>query len=1378
MALLNFKSGIDFTEYMSTRTPNFTGREWVFQKIYDWLSNPNASRYFLVTGEPGSGKTAIAQRLTQFSQSQESLYPDLLPSFLNAIHICSARDSTSVDPRNFCKSVALQLAEIQDYAIALANIDTKHVNIQATQNLGTVTNSTIQNVVINNLDVSGVMTAQEAFNLLVLNPLQYIYQNGFNQPITILVDALDEALTHEGKPSIVDLLSKLENLPPQIRFILTSRKESRIETKFLDTEELYLSASEFNQLNQHDVKKYIEKRFVQDEPLSVLVADLKPQQRKQSIEQIAEKSEGNFLYVSFLLNAIAKGQRSLCDLEGLPEGLDGLYYQSLERVIELGKQDWHETYAPFMGILSVARTSLTLSQLQAFTQQSESLVWKCLTDLRQFLEEVESTTKQEEEGNQYRLYHQSVVDFLRKRSLTLGKNTRHNPYYLPVQEFHQQITYHYWQPSQALETLDLHHLDSYAYNHLTYHLLEGDRKEELYCLLTSSPKWLEAKFIHCNGDASYAADLDLAINDFSDPLTASQLLILIQLHTARQVVGQRSNRYEDIDLRTLVWLGRETEAFNHVRLRTNAQKRFWGLFILYKLFCQRGQPYPSLLHELQETAYSIEELKARVAALGAVAHALAQVEGKGAAETIFAEARQLVFQIDNKSQQALALKELVVPLALAGYFLEAEETARAIEDRKWQAWSLATLGASLAQANQLEKSKTLFSESQEQALSLPDDHEQAWLLKAIAGAHIEAMNLDAAEAVAQIINNPQRRVEALSELGTALLKAGLGTKAKAVFTEAETLARFIDYDFQQGEALQALAEALVQSKQYTEAERVALTIEVDWAREKALLALSAELAQEEQFTEAERISDMMQNNSGRTFMLRVLALVHARTGNPTAATQFFKEAGAIAPVIEDDEKPVFALAALAMTLVEADYKILGEKVFQEALAAAKAIKNNTSRTSALRTLASKLAQHGCVLEAENLARAIDNPLERAWALKAIAISLAQKGCRAEAIKIFADIEDLADVVKNNRYQDFVVGHRDWVLGELSKALTEVGYFAEAERVALAIQDDNWKRTWALSELAKALANSEQFVEAQRITRAIPKTDWKRVDALGSVVVALVRAGDRANAKLLLAEARKVAESIEDSTWKAWALRALVTALTQIKHFVEAEEIAQAIADAEQRAWSLKELAIASAQPKHFIEAGKAAEAISSGIWRTGIFLSLAEALIQIGRHLEANEFFAAAQNAAWDEEPRYRESALKELAIVNAQVGCFTESRRIIKSMEYFRERDEALMTLARGLAQAQQFRDAKQAIQTIEEEKKRRWALGSLAIALAQQQHFSEALQEIRSQTLDEFIHILARCSPIFEQLEPGISLSAFKEVMRIVGWVRPDWRKVANYF
>ncbi|MBW4499646.1 MAG: ATP-binding protein [Scytonema hyalinum WJT4-NPBG1] len=61
----NPKPGINVTQKVSDCTPNFTGREWVFQKIYDWLFNPNASRYFLLTGKPGSGKTAIATHLIQ-----------------------------------------------------------------------------------------------------------------------------------------------------------------------------------------------------------------------------------------------------------------------------------------------------------------------------------------------------------------------------------------------------------------------------------------------------------------------------------------------------------------------------------------------------------------------------------------------------------------------------------------------------------------------------------------------------------------------------------------------------------------------------------------------------------------------------------------------------------------------------------------------------------------------------------------------------------------------------------------------------------------------------------------------------------------------------------------------------------------------------------------------------------------------------------------------------------------------------------------------------------------------------------------------------------------------------------------------------------------
>jgi hypothetical protein len=46
------KRAIDFTNYITERTINFTGREWVFQPVNDWLADPGGSRFFLLTGEP------------------------------------------------------------------------------------------------------------------------------------------------------------------------------------------------------------------------------------------------------------------------------------------------------------------------------------------------------------------------------------------------------------------------------------------------------------------------------------------------------------------------------------------------------------------------------------------------------------------------------------------------------------------------------------------------------------------------------------------------------------------------------------------------------------------------------------------------------------------------------------------------------------------------------------------------------------------------------------------------------------------------------------------------------------------------------------------------------------------------------------------------------------------------------------------------------------------------------------------------------------------------------------------------------------------------------------------------------------------------------
>src|SRR6266566_6915253 len=103
---------LDFSTYLLDRTRNFTGREWVFKAINDWLADPNGSRFFLLKGEPGSGKTTVSARLSQFSQGvpPPNGLSHLSQDYLSAIHFCSARDTTWIDPLVFAGSLATQLA--------------------------------------------------------------------------------------------------------------------------------------------------------------------------------------------------------------------------------------------------------------------------------------------------------------------------------------------------------------------------------------------------------------------------------------------------------------------------------------------------------------------------------------------------------------------------------------------------------------------------------------------------------------------------------------------------------------------------------------------------------------------------------------------------------------------------------------------------------------------------------------------------------------------------------------------------------------------------------------------------------------------------------------------------------------------------------------------------------------------------------------------------------------------------------------------------------------------------------------------------------------------------------------------------------------------
>ena len=94
---------LDFSSYIAERTQDFTGREWVFAEIDQWLADPDGQPFFIITGEPGIGKTAIAGRLTQIRD-------------IAASHFCIARQADTIDPVLFARSISQQLCNIDGFA--------------------------------------------------------------------------------------------------------------------------------------------------------------------------------------------------------------------------------------------------------------------------------------------------------------------------------------------------------------------------------------------------------------------------------------------------------------------------------------------------------------------------------------------------------------------------------------------------------------------------------------------------------------------------------------------------------------------------------------------------------------------------------------------------------------------------------------------------------------------------------------------------------------------------------------------------------------------------------------------------------------------------------------------------------------------------------------------------------------------------------------------------------------------------------------------------------------------------------------------------------------------------------------------------------------
>ena len=405
-------------QYVDERAGSFVGREWVFAQVRGFLSGPPGT--FILRGDPGTGKTAVAARLAQAScgrASAESLpvRPVVAEGTISAAVFCragktfvpelikdlSGQLAKSVD--GFDRAFLASLPEtsvkptLSQFAVKDVHVETGDVH-KGAKVTGVALNFAIA---INALsDDDG-----EAFKQAVAVPLRRLRELDAAQLIVLLVDAVDEAAAVGKVNTFSRLLATLDG----VHLIVTCRPDARVLTDFRNAEhkvDLVVDSP----LGDDDVHEYVRNRLRGQGPESVIAV---------LAGRIAKEAAGNFLYAFYVTGTLVQSG-SLAGMDekaarGLPlptGGLPGVYEDFLDRQIGGHEAGWAEKLRPVLAPLCVALgDGFTSAQLRAIASRLTGWDFS-LTKARDITRDAGQFLDGPHPDGPFRVYHQSFARFL------------------------------------------------------------------------------------------------------------------------------------------------------------------------------------------------------------------------------------------------------------------------------------------------------------------------------------------------------------------------------------------------------------------------------------------------------------------------------------------------------------------------------------------------------------------------------------------------------------------------------------------------------------------------------------------------------------------------------------------------------------------------------------------------------------------------------------------------------------------------------------------------------------------------------------------------------------------------------------------------------
>jgi hypothetical protein len=351
----------DFGHYISEKTSDFVGRRFVLEAIDNFMAT-NRRGYFLISGDPGIGKTSIAAKI---------VLDKGYPCHFNVL----SEGITSQEA--FLLNICAQL-------IALHGLGYQQLPQHASRDA--------------------------AFLIRLLGEASA--QKSLPRPIVIVVDALDEADLDISKHG-GNLLSLPHLLPQHTYVIITTRRTNlrlRIECEHKRFEIRHDSSE-----NISDIKNYLFERstsqgitrYLEDQSLT----------RLDFVERMIDKSEGNFMYLRHVLPEIEQGGYRSADVRSIPKGLDNYYSDHWRRMRGRNRDNWLTLKLPILVALSAVRSPVDFDSLVVFSRiTNRSIVRDALDEWSPFLRTSFAHTDQGL-ATLYSFYHNSFREFLGQQPL-------------------------------------------------------------------------------------------------------------------------------------------------------------------------------------------------------------------------------------------------------------------------------------------------------------------------------------------------------------------------------------------------------------------------------------------------------------------------------------------------------------------------------------------------------------------------------------------------------------------------------------------------------------------------------------------------------------------------------------------------------------------------------------------------------------------------------------------------------------------------------------------------------------------------------------------------------------------------------------------------